>query len=70
MNMIWQAKVKGNRCEAEKEGRAEAAVLFANPMEQEVVAEIQSLDLSNMTPMKALVYLSELQEKLTNKEDS
>ena len=38
---------------------------FANPMEQEVVAEIQSLDLSNMTPMKALVYLSELQEKLT-----
>ena len=38
---------------------------FANPMDQEVVAEIQSLDLSNMTPMKALVYLSELQEKLT-----
>ena len=38
--------------------------LFANPMEQEVVAEIQALDLSNMTPMKALVYLSELQEKL------
>lgn len=38
---------------------------FANPMEQEVVAEIQSLDLSNMTPMKALVYLSELQEKIT-----
>ena len=38
---------------------------FANPMEQEVVAEIQSLDLSNMTPMKALVYLSELQKKLT-----
>lgn len=38
--------------------------LFANPKEQEVVAEIQSLDLTNMTPMKALVYLSELQEKL------
>lgn len=41
---------------------------FANPKEQEVVAEIQSLDLSNMTPMKALVYLSELQEKLKEKE--
>ncbi len=40
---------------------------FANPMEQEVVAEIQALDLSNMTPMKALVYLSELQEKLHEK---
>ncbi|MBQ8147859.1 MAG: DNA mismatch repair protein MutS [Lachnospiraceae bacterium] len=40
---------------------------FANPMEQEVVAEIQALDLSNMTPMKALVYLSELQEKLHKK---
>lgn len=40
---------------------------FANPKEQEVVAEIQALDLSNMTPMKALVYLSELQEKLKEK---
>ena len=39
---------------------------FSNPKEQEVIAEIQALDLSNMTPMKALVYLSELQEKLTD----
>ena len=41
--------------------------LFQSPMEQEVVAEIQALDLSNMTPMKALVYLSDLQEKLQGK---
>ncbi|MBR1865316.1 MAG: DNA mismatch repair protein MutS [Lachnospiraceae bacterium] len=38
--------------------------LFGNPEESSVVADIRALDLSNMTPMKALLYLSELQERL------
>lgn len=50
-----------------KKKEAEQLSLFANPREQEVLAEIQALDLSNMTPMKALVYLSELQDKLQDK---
>ncbi len=59
---------KGKKVTVAKPKKKEATQqmsFFANPLEQEVVAEIQSLDLSNMTPMKALVYLSELQEKLT-----
>lgn len=58
---------KGKRVTVAKPKRKEEPQqlsLFANPIEQEVVAEIQALDLSNMTPMKALVYLSGLQEKL------
>ncbi len=47
-----------------KKKEPEQLSFFANPMEQEVIAQIQALDLSNMTPMKALVYLSGLQEKL------
>ena len=47
-----------------KKKELEQLSFFANPMEQEVIAQIQALDLSNMTPMKALVYLSDLQEKL------
>ena len=38
--------------------------LFANPLEQEVIADLEATDLSNMTPMKALLFLNELQEKL------
>ena len=38
--------------------------LFGNVEESSVVADIKALDLSNMTPMKALLYLSDLQERL------
>ena len=38
--------------------------LFGNAEESSVVADIKALDLSNMTPMKALLYLSDLQERL------
>ena len=38
--------------------------LFASADESSVVAEIKSIDLSNMTPVKALIYLNELQERL------
>ena len=38
--------------------------LFGNMEESGVVADIKALDLSNMTPMKALLYLNDLQERL------
>ncbi len=38
--------------------------LFGNAEESCVVADIKALDLSNMTPMKALLYLNDLQERL------
>ncbi len=38
--------------------------LFGNAEESSVVADIIALDLSNMTPMKALLYLNDLQERL------
>lgn len=62
---------KGKKVKVARPKKKEEPVqlsFFTNPKEQEVVAEIQALDLSNMTPMKALVYLSELQEKLSGKE--
>lgn len=37
---------------------------FENAEESSVVADIKALDLSNMTPMKALLYLNDLQERL------
>lgn len=38
--------------------------LFGNPEESSVVADIKALDLTDMTPMKALLYLNDLQERL------
>lgn len=38
--------------------------LFGNVEESSVVADIKALDLSNMTPMKALLYLNDLQDRL------
>lgn len=38
--------------------------LFGNAEESSVVADIKALDLFNMTPMKALLYLNDLQERL------
>ncbi len=38
--------------------------LFTSPDENEVITEIKSKDLSNMTPMNALMYLNELQDRL------
>lgn len=49
---------------AKKEQPAEQLSFFSDPKEQEVLAELKSLDVSNLTPMKALIALSELQEKL------
>jgi DNA mismatch repair protein MutS len=38
--------------------------MFATADESSVIEEIKDIDLSNMTPMKALLYLNELQERL------
>ncbi|MGN0367244.1 MAG: DNA mismatch repair protein MutS [Wujia sp.] len=39
--------------------------LFANPIESEIANELKSLDINNMTPMKAMLYLQELKDRLT-----
>lgn len=39
--------------------------LFASAQESQVLAEIREIDLSNMTPMKALLYLNEIQDRLS-----
>ena len=41
--------------------------MFGNAEESSVVADIKALDLSNMTPMKAMLYLSDLQERLNGR---
>ncbi|MGN0497129.1 MAG: DNA mismatch repair protein MutS [Lachnospiraceae bacterium] len=46
-----------------KEGDGQMS-LFGNAEEASVVADIKALDLSNMTPMKALLYLNDLQDRL------
>lgn len=50
---------KGKRTDADGQ-----LSLFGNAEESSVVADIKALDLSNMTPMKALLYLNDLQERL------
>ena len=53
---------KGKKKKKESDGQLS---LFGNMEESGVVADIKALDLSNMTPMKALLYLSDLQERLS-----
>ena len=55
-------KAKGSKGKS-KEADGQLS-LFGNAEESSVVADIKSLDLSNMTPMKALLYLSDLQDRL------
>ena len=38
--------------------------MFGSLAESQVIEDIKCVDLSNMTPMKALLYLNELQERL------
>ena len=56
------SKAKGNKGKSkDTDGQLS---FFSNAEESGVVADIKALDLSNMTPMKALLYLSDLQERL------
>lgn len=54
-------KIKGKGKKSETAGQLS---LFENAEESSVVADIKALDLSNMTPMKAMLYLNDLQERL------
>lgn len=54
-------KTKGKNKSKDTDGQLS---LFGNAEESSVVADIKALDLSNMTPMKALLYLNDLQERL------
>ena len=54
-------KSKGKGRKGETTGQLS---LFENAEESSVVADIKALDLSNMTPMKAMLYLNDLQERL------
>ena len=38
--------------------------LFSSPMEMTIANELKTMDLNNMTPIKAMLYLQELQERL------
>ena len=40
--------------------------LFSSPVEMSIANELKTMDLNNMTPMKAMLYLQELQERLKN----
>ncbi|MBR6222506.1 MAG: DNA mismatch repair protein MutS [Lachnospiraceae bacterium] len=55
--------IKAHSLKKKKEENVQLS-LFANQAESELIAELKGLDLSNMTPMKALMYLNSLQEKL------
>lgn len=55
------SRLKGKSRSKDTDGQLS---LFGNAEESCVVADIKALDLSNMTPMKALLYLNDLQERL------
>lgn len=38
--------------------------LFSSPVEMKIANELKTMDLNNMTPIKAMLYLQELQERL------
>ena len=40
--------------------------LFSSPVEMTIANELKTMDLNNMTPMKAMLYLQELKERLQN----
>ena len=47
-----------------KDSDAGQLTLFASPEEINIAAELRSMDLDNMTPMKAMLYLQELKNRL------
>ena len=40
--------------------------LFSSPVEMSIANELKTMDLNNMTPMKAMIYLQELKERLSD----
>ena len=49
-----------------KENDYEQMSLFSTPTELTIANELKTMDLNNMTPIKAMLYLQELQDRLRN----
>lgn len=49
-----------------KDNAYEQISLFTNPAEITIANELKTMDLNNMTPIKAMLYLQELQDRLRN----
>ncbi len=57
-------KLEAKKLKAKKDNDFEQFSLFSSPVEMEIAAELKTMDLDNMTPMKAMLYLQELQGRL------
>jgi len=64
MPKVLESTAKGKGRKGNNKDTDGQLSLFGNAEESSVVADIKALDLSNMTPMKALLYLNDLQERL------
>ncbi|MGN0395173.1 MAG: DNA mismatch repair protein MutS [Coprococcus sp.] len=53
-----------NEFKAPKQAETTQMSMFASFEEGQIIEEIKNMDLSNMTPMKALLYINEVQERL------
>ncbi|MDD6401584.1 MAG: DNA mismatch repair protein MutS [Lachnospiraceae bacterium] len=49
---------------SEKKDDFEQLSLFASPIDMEITNEIKNLDINNMTPMKAMLFLQELKDRI------
>ncbi len=55
---------KGDNGKQKKKEPEAQLSLFSSPVEMSIAAELKTMDLNNMTPMKAMLYLQELKERL------
>ena len=55
---------KGTRGKHSKDEFDGQMSLFASTEEMNIAAELKNMDLDNMTPVKALLYLQELKQRL------
>ena len=56
--------IETKKLKTKKSNDFEQFTLFSSPVEMEIANELKTLDLDNMTPMKAMIYLQELQGRL------
>lgn len=56
--------IEARELKSSKNNSFEQLSLFSSPVELEIATELKTMDLDNMTPMKAMLYLQELQSRL------
>ncbi len=56
--------IETKELKTKKSNEFEQFSLFSSPVEMEIANELKTMDLDNMTPMKAMLYLQELQSRL------